>query len=67
MWTVVYIAPSEKKAHCLEEKMAEEGMMVRLRPLKGAVNTEITSVEILVPESEAEEAMEFIRSILPMV
>ncbi len=67
MWTVVYIAPNEKKAHRLEEKMAEEGMMVRLRPLKGAVNAEITSVEVLVPESEAEEAMEYIRTILPLV
>ncbi len=67
MWTVVYIAPSEHKANSLFGKMTEEGMLVRLRPLKGSLSAEVTSVEILVPETEAEEAMEFIRSILPQV
>ncbi len=67
MWTVVFIAPTESKAELIAAKLSEEGMMVKVRSLKGSANQEFSSAEILVPESEAEEALELIQSILAMV
>ena len=60
MWTVVYIAPNMAVAEMLKEMLAKEGLLVMLRsvgiPHFGASG----SVEILVPEAEAEEAHELL-------
>ena len=62
MWTVVYIAPSRKEAEKIEKRFTAEGILVKLQTI-GAVQTGIAaSVEVLVPESEVDEAMEVINS-----
>ena len=64
MWTVVYIARSAHKAQSLEQKLMNEGIMVKLRPVGSSDVKSAESVEVLVPESEAEEATELINTIL---
>ncbi|MBC7341814.1 MAG: glutamate decarboxylase [Clostridia bacterium] len=61
MWTVVYIAANTKIAENLKEILTREGLMVKLRPVGGLALPQ-ASVEILVPESEAEEANEIINA-----
>lgn len=62
MWTVVYIAPTKGVAERIKEKLATEGLLVQLRPLGLPQGKESGSVEILVPESEVDEALEIINS-----
>ncbi|MBZ4686753.1 MAG: hypothetical protein PWQ96_1020 [Clostridia bacterium] len=62
MWTVVYIAPTKKLAEKMERTLADEGVLVNLRPTNP--DSERSSVEILVLESEAEEAHEIINQVL---
>ncbi len=61
MWTVVYIAPNQAAAERLKMILATEGYLVQLRTagLPQANNT--GPVEVLVPESEVDEAMEIIK------
>ena len=65
MWTVVYIAQNKTKAEKMKDVLTSEGLLVTLRGL-GAIDTDNMpkAVEILVPESEAEEAHEIINNIL---
>ena len=65
MWTVVYIAQSKAKAEKMKDVLTSEGLLVTLRGL-GTTDTDNMpkAVEILVPESEAEEAHEIIHNIL---
>jgi len=60
MWTVVYIAPNKTSAETYKEILVTEGLLVQLRPIGALNQSENGSVEILVPESEAEEAHEII-------
>ncbi len=64
MWTVVYIAPNQSVASMLKEVLAKEGLLVMLRssgiPHFGAAG----AVEILVPETEVEEAHEVLAGVL---
>lgn len=62
MWTVVYIASNMMRAECLKEKLISEGMMVTLRSVGMSRAGSGGSVEIMVPESEAEEANEILAS-----
>ncbi len=64
MWTVIYIAPNKVIAEKYKKALADEGMLVQLRPIGSAHLGEHASVEILVPESEAEEAHEIITSLM---
>jgi len=57
MWTVVYIAPSHAAAERLAAVLRQEGLMVSTRPIDGGQDGK-GSVEILVPQGEAEEAHE---------
>ncbi|HBV96690.1 MAG: hypothetical protein JL50_16080 [Peptococcaceae bacterium BICA1-7] len=57
MWTVVYIAPHMKEAGRIKNLLSGEGFLVKLKSV-GLSHNECGPVEILVPESEAEEAME---------
>ena len=65
MWAVVYIAQNKAKAEKIRDMLTAEGLLVNLRGIDGADPDNISrSVEILVPESEAEEAHEIINDIL---
>jgi hypothetical protein len=57
MWTVVYIATSLAMAERLRAVLEGEGLLAHLRPLDLDENGR-GSVEVLVPEGEAEEAQE---------
>lgn len=61
MWTVVYISSNQKEAEVIRKLLNEEGLLVKLRGI-GLPNPVSHSVEILVPESEVDEAMEIINS-----
>lgn len=58
MWTVVYIAPNRATAEMLKSYLATEGLLVMLRSVGVPHLGDSGSVEILVPESEVEEAHE---------
>lgn len=60
MWTVVYIAPNKTVAERLKMLLATEGFLVKLRMLGFPQINNTCSVEVLVPESEVDEAMEII-------
>lgn len=55
MWTVVYIASNKTQALKLKDILMEEGILAQIRAI-GLSNTGEGIHEILVPESEAEEA-----------
>ena len=63
MWTVVYIAPSLREAEKIEKLLSTEGFLVKLRTIGLPQTNDACSVEILVPESEVDEALEIINSI----
>lgn len=60
MWKVVYIAPNRPIAEMLKELLEGDGILTMLRSLGAPHLGDSASVEILVPESEAEEASEVI-------
>ncbi|NLY56153.1 MAG: glutamate decarboxylase [Firmicutes bacterium] len=61
MWKVVFIARTKSMAEKLQEQLQNEGLLVMLRPLGGG---ELNSqYEILVPESEVDEAQEVLTSV----
>lgn len=62
MWTVVFIAPNKKEAQRVEKLLLSEGLLVRLKTIGLPQAGDNSSVEILVPESEADEALEIINS-----
>lgn len=62
MWTVIYIAPNKAVAERYQNALVSEGILVQLRPI-GSQESDDVSVEILVSESEAEEANEVLTNI----
>lgn len=62
VWTVVYIAANRPIADMLKELLEGEGILAMLRPIGAPHLGASGSVEILVPESEIEEAHEIISS-----
>ncbi|HWI55008.1 MAG TPA: glutamate decarboxylase [Desulfobacteria bacterium] len=60
MWTVVYIAPSKSAAETLQKVLSGEGLLVQLRNIGLPHVGDSSAVEILVPESEVDEAMEIL-------
>lgn len=60
MWTVVYIAPSKSAAETLQRVLSSEGLLVQLRNIGLPQVGDSNAVEILVPESEVDEAMEIL-------
>ncbi|MBO8127111.1 MAG: glutamate decarboxylase [Firmicutes bacterium] len=60
MWQVVYIARDKQSAEELQAKLQAEGVMANIRPLG---NEGTSQYEILVPESELEEAHEVLTSV----
>jgi len=63
MWTVVYIAPNKNEAERLQKLLTNEGLLVKLRAIGLSQDNSVGSVEILVPESEVDEALEVINTI----
>ena len=63
MWTVVYIAPNRREAERLQQALLQEGLLVILRNIGLPNANENGSVEILVPESEVDEALEVINTV----
>jgi len=62
MWTVVYIAPNRISAEQLKNVLTAEGILVNLRSSGVPHLGDSGSVEILVLESEVEEALEILNS-----
>ena len=62
MWTVVYIAPNRVVAENLQQVLCNEGILVTLRAIGLPHGSDSGAVEILVPESEVDEAMEILNS-----
>ncbi|HEX3033005.1 MAG TPA: glutamate decarboxylase [Bacillota bacterium] len=63
MWTVVYIAPTKTVAEKITSALTEEGLLVSARAVGLPHGGDGGSYEILVAESELDEAMEIINSI----
>lgn len=63
MWAVVYIAPNQKEAERMKKILSDEGLLVKLRELGQSLTGHNCSVEVLVPESEVDEALEIINAI----
>ena len=55
MWTVVYLARSREVAEKLQQLLEQGGLLVKLRPLNKE-SEEGGSYDVLVPESEVEQA-----------
>ncbi|MDB4867180.1 MAG: glutamate decarboxylase [Cohnella sp.] len=60
MWTVIYIAPTEKIAERIRMRLTEEGFLVQVR----SINLIKPQFEILVPSGEVREVQEVLGSIL---
>lgn len=64
MWTVVYIARNRIEAETLKGILDNEGILVTLRAAGVPHFGDLGNVEILVPESEAEEAHMILNSVI---
>ncbi|PKM81556.1 MAG: glutamate decarboxylase [Firmicutes bacterium HGW-Firmicutes-14] len=62
MWTVVYIAPNRSVADSLHNVLSNEGLLVMLRAIGLPHVGDSGAVEILVPESEVDEALEILNT-----
>ena len=60
MWTVVYIAPNGATAELIKNYLESEVILVMLRPIGPPHLGSSASVEVMVPELEAEEAHEIL-------
>lgn len=56
MWTVVYIAKNMQIAEQLRALLEDGGMLVKIRPISKGDESADSSCEVLVPESEIEQA-----------
>ncbi len=56
MWTVVYLAKGKKLADKVSGLISEEGVLVKVQPVNRNADEEESYFEVLVPESEVEEA-----------
>lgn len=64
MWTVVYIMSNRSFAEQVKEALINEGLLAMLRATDVPNNYHNSPVEILVLESEAEEASQVISKFL---
>lgn len=56
MWMVVHMAKSETTAERVKESLAEEGILVKIRPVYRSVSSQENYYEIQVLQSEMQEA-----------
>ncbi|NLP18156.1 MAG: DUF2007 domain-containing protein [Firmicutes bacterium] len=64
MWTVVYIARNRIEAETLKGILDNEGILAMLRAVGVPHLGDSGNVEILVPESEAEEAHAILNTVI---
>jgi len=64
MWTVIYIAPNRSIANNLKEALEGEGLLVKLKNVNVPCFGETGNIEVLVPESEVEEAHEILQNVI---
>jgi len=64
MWAVVYIAPRRDTALELKEFLAKEGILAITRPVGYQMAGDGGNYEVLVSESEAEDALALLNAIL---
>lgn len=55
MWTVIYVAQSKDGANKLQSRLNEQGVLVKTRQISKSKKTD-GIYEILVPETEVEDA-----------
>lgn len=58
MWMVVYITKSERLAVAVEQYLMAEGFLVKRKPANNERASKDQYYEMLVPEAEAQEAIE---------
>jgi len=63
VWIVVYIAPTKKEAEKIQQILFREGILVKLKAVDQSQSGGNHLTEILVPESEADEALEIISAL----
>lgn len=56
MWTVIYMAKNKKIADKVSDMLSKEGVLVKQQPVSKNTGDEDSYYEILVLESEVEEA-----------
>ncbi len=56
MWTVIYMLQSVEDADNLKELLENADILVKIRPVTKAAEGEANAYEILIPETEKEEA-----------
>lgn len=56
MWTVVYIAKNTEIAEQIRAMLEQDGLLVKIRPIAKKADSADSSCEVLVPESEVEQA-----------
>ena len=66
MWTVVYISPNRVIAEQIKSLLTNEGLLVMLRPVGIPHLADSGAVEVLVPETEAEEASQILTENTPV-
>lgn len=62
MWTVVYLSQSKDIANRIKELLQQAGLLVKVRTITQSSSENFGCFEILVPESEVEEAHSLIIS-----
>ena len=60
MWTVVYMAQNKHDADCIGKMLEDKGLLTKLRAMGHNDTQDEMCYEILVPESEVNEAHEII-------
>ncbi len=60
MWTVIYMVQSMEDAEKLKMLLENENILVKIRPVTKAAEGEANAYEILIPETEKEEAHKII-------
>ena len=60
MWTVIYIAPSQKQAELIRHRLNEQGFMVKIQPSRISKQ----QFEILIPHGEVDEVQEILSDVL---
>jgi hypothetical protein len=66
MWQVVYISPNRVVAEQIKSLLTNEGLLVMLRPIGVPHLGDSGAVEVLVPETEAEEASQILTEKAPL-
>lgn len=62
MWMVVYVSQTKEQAEKIRELLERAGILVKIRPVNQSENEKYGCYEIMVPESELDEAHDAIIS-----